>query len=124
MNNREIKVQFIAPRRWWQQARWLLLEDYTSANGLVNVPYGFITDGASIPLIARMLFSPTGRYFGAAIIHDYIIKNEGNYPKAHKEMGREMDALGIAVWRKFFILTGVKSWSIFLQICGKDILRK
>ena len=36
-----------------------------------TVPIGFVTDGASIPRSLWWAFSPTGRAFGAAIIHDY-----------------------------------------------------
>ena len=119
-----IIVKFIPAMKWWKRPTWELQVSYTSFNKKVTAPTGFVTDGASIPLLLRIIFSPTGKYFGAAIVHDYIIVHEGNYPKAYTEMGDEMDALGIKPWRKFFLLTGIKSWNIFLQLIGKDIFSK
>lgn len=45
---------------------------YDSRIGWIEVPVGFLTDGASIPRIFWTIFSPTGSYFEAALIHDYL----------------------------------------------------
>lgn len=104
----EIDVKFIPAEHWWKRAKWQLLTDYTSANGEVNVPTGFITDGASIPMFARSYFSPTGQYFGAAIVHDYIIRTTWDWSYGNDQFDREMIALSIPNWRKFIILNTVK----------------
>lgn len=39
---------------------------------IIEVPIGFITDGASVPRVFWSLFSPAGSYLGAAVIHDYL----------------------------------------------------
>lgn len=45
---------------------------YVSAeHGEIEVPAGFLSDGASVPRIFWTLFSPFGDYFGAALIHDW-----------------------------------------------------
>lgn len=36
------------------------------------MPALFVTDGASIPRMFWNIFPPTGSYFKAAIIHDYL----------------------------------------------------
>ena len=105
-----IKVEFIPAKHWYHRAKWKLLEDYTSNNGKVNAPAGFITDGASIPFFARRWFSPTGRYFGAAIVHDYVLVSEGNWKKANEEFDKEMRALAIDSWRRYIILGAVTAW--------------
>ena len=48
---------------------------YDSRIGWLTVPAGFLTDGASIPRIFWSIFSPTGSYFEAALIHDYLYSN-------------------------------------------------
>lgn len=105
-----IVVKFIPAEKWYKRAKWELMEDYTSVNKETNVPIGFITDGASIPFMFRWIFSPTGRYFGAAIVHDYILVEEWDWPKANDEFEKEMKALGVKRWRRFFILNAVRLW--------------
>lgn len=38
----------------------------------IKVPAGFITDLASIPFPANLIFSKAGRYASAGIVHDYL----------------------------------------------------
>lgn len=118
----DIKVKFIQGIEWNKRTKWELLTNYTSDNGEVIVPTGFITDGASVPRIFRGIFSPTGRYFGAAIIHDYIIVKEEDWPKANHQFEQELIALGIVSWRRFFILAGVKAWAKMLSLLGVNSL--
>ncbi len=108
----KIIVKYIPPNKWWQNPTWELQAPYISHNKNITVPAGYITDGASIPFIARILFSPTGRYFGAAIVHDYVITDIKNFRLAN----REMDALGITPWRKNIIMSAVKIWSQLIKI--------
>lgn len=45
---------------------------YLSSRGAITVPAGFVTDGASIPQCLWSIVGPTGPYFKAAVIHDYL----------------------------------------------------
>lgn len=45
---------------------------YASALGLVEVPAGTETDGASVPRVFWTVFEPFGEYFPAAVIHDFL----------------------------------------------------
>jgi hypothetical protein len=38
----------------------------------VTAPIGFWTDGASVPRILWRVYPPFGKYFRAAVIHDYL----------------------------------------------------
>lgn len=107
----EIVVSFIPPKRWFDRAKWRMVEDYTSHNSRVKVPIGFVSDGATIIWALRWLFSPTGRYFGAAIIHDYIIITEQDWRKANKEFEEEMVLLGVPTWIRWSFVLVVSSWS-------------
>ena len=106
-----IHVEFIPPKSWHDRAKWKLLRSYTSANGEVVVPEGFITDGASILWILRWRFSPTGEYFGAAIVHDYIISSEQNWKRANNEFDNEMQALRVTWLDRKIMVAAVKIWA-------------
>jgi hypothetical protein len=106
-----IIVEFIRPEHWWMRTRWKLVEEYVSHNGEVKVPAGFITDGASIPFFARRMFSPTAAYFGAAIVHDYLLVGEKpNWNHANDQFDREMRALHIPSWRRYIIMWAVRGF--------------
>lgn len=109
-NNHEIVVSFIPPKKWFQRAKWRVHEDFTSLNGNVKVPKGFVSDGATIPWWARSLFSPTGRYFGAAIIHDYLIEVMNDFPRANVEFEQEMINIGVSAWIRYTLMGVVQSW--------------
>lgn len=56
-------------------SRVFILEHYfrfISSAGIITVPTGFHTDGASIPRLFWNILSPFGSYFPAAIIHDFL----------------------------------------------------
>ena len=106
-----IHVQFIPPKKWWNRACWELLRGYASKNGHVKVPAGFITDGASVPIFFRWLVSPTGSYFGAAIVHDFVLVTEGDWGKANREFDAELKALNIShSWRRLLV-GAVRIWA-------------
>jgi len=114
-----IKVEFIPANHWWNRAKWKLLEEYTSANNEVNVPVGFVSDGASVPWFFRPWFSPTGNYFGAALVHDYILIQDQNWPNANHQFWAELTALGIKTWRKTLLLAAVRLYYRWLHLLGK-----
>lgn len=111
--NREdgIHVKFIPPAKWWNRAKWELLKEYTSHNGEVVVPVGFVSDGATIIWALRWLFSPTGEYFSAAIIHDYLIDELNDWDAANEQFEIEMSYLGVDSWRRNLMVGAVKLWS-------------
>jgi hypothetical protein len=45
---------------------------YIGSLGMITVPTGFHTDGASVPRVFWSIFQPYGAYFPAAIIHDWL----------------------------------------------------
>jgi hypothetical protein len=105
-----IKVEFMPSIKWKVRAKWKLLEEYTSHNGVVKVPVGFVTDGASVPRIFQYWFSPTGKYFGAAIIHDFLLCMNVSWEIANKEFNNELIALNIPYIRRHILVSSVKLW--------------
>lgn len=68
---------------WLGPQQWRLLEDYvyhSSAHGMITVPAGFVTDGASVPPPLWALLPPDGPYFGAAIVHDFLYRGHAVRP--------------------------------------------
>ena len=57
-----------------------LVQDYIyEINGYkITVPKGFVTDGASVPDILKPLYNPFGKYFPAAVVHDYLYSKYNN----------------------------------------------
>lgn len=51
---------------------------YLSDYGVVTVPSGFVTDGASIPRVFWNIMGPQGQWFYAAIIHDFLYSVHSN----------------------------------------------
>lgn len=56
---------------------------YISSFGVIDVPPGSDTDGASVPRCFWSIFDPWGPYMGAAVIHDYL------YSPANVEFTRD-----------------------------------
>lgn len=116
-----IDVRFIPPTTWYKRAKWELLSEYTSYNGNVNVPTGFVTDGASIPWVFRWRFSPTGKYFGAAIVHDYILVQEEGWSKANDEFEKELKALNVNILTRKVLIVAVNVWPTIKRLfTGSD----
>jgi len=62
----------------------------------IIVPVGFVTDYASIPRILQVIWSPQGRHSGAAIVHDYLYKQQKRSRKACDDIFFEaMVVLGV-----------------------------
>ncbi len=51
---------------------------YISSNGIIKIPKGFCTDGASVPRIFWNIFSPFGSYFAAALVHDFLYSKDSD----------------------------------------------
>lgn len=56
---------------------------YISSFGVIEVPAGSDTDGASIPRIFWSIFDPWGPHMGAAVVHDFL------YSSANDEYTRD-----------------------------------
>lgn len=42
--------------------------------GIYPIPKGFVTDGASVPLLARLVIPSMSMHFGAVVVHDFYCK--------------------------------------------------
>ena len=58
---------------------------YIGSRGVITVPAGFPTDGASVPRMFWSIFQPFGSYFPAAVVHDYLY----SWRSAHLKLDRK-----------------------------------
>ena len=74
----------------------------------VQVPYGFITDFASIPKMFRPILSPVDTYAKAAVIHDFLY-----YTAPYERLRCEaifleaMTVLKVENWKKLCVYNAV-----------------
>lgn len=74
--------------------------------GLVQVPCGFKSDGASVPKILWNVYPPFGKYLEAAIIHDWfcVLGHAGTSPIGSQDAARlfleVMEVMGVGKWKR------------------------
>lgn len=100
---RPLIVKYIGEEK--NKSIWEIAEEfryyvgYLNSEEYIDVPKGFQTDFASIPRALWSFFPPTGKYVKAAVIHDYLIANEGkvNYNSYTKKRVDQifLEAMGV-----------------------------
>jgi hypothetical protein len=72
-----LSLQLIDAGMKGDSRQWRLTSKFRYVGSkIIDVPAGFTTDGASVPRVFWSLFSPTGSYLKAAVIHDYLYVNQ------------------------------------------------
>lgn len=75
-------------------------------DGIVVVPKGFISDGASVPRALWSIYPPFGRYLEAAVVHDWycVLGHKGESPIDYKvaaDVFKEaMQVCNVSWWRR------------------------
>lgn len=104
-------VEIILPSSWYRLPRYRLIQPIQV--GDVVIPSGYITDGATVPLLLRWLFPPTGRYFPAAVVHDYILDTEKDWPHANRLFGEALVECDLPRWRRYPMYAAVKLYGAY-----------
>jgi hypothetical protein len=74
--------------------------------GNVEVPVGFVSDGASVPRMLWNLYPPFGEYLEAAVVHDLfcVLGHKGESPidfkMAAKVFKEAMAVCGVSRWKR------------------------
>lgn len=92
---------------------------YVSSLGVITVPAGFITDGASIPRLFWAVLSPFGDYFEAAVIHDYLYSvHNTKFTRGQADLifKEAMYNVGVPWYRREVIYLAVR---MFGSVCFK-----
>lgn len=84
--------------------------------GLVQIPFGFESDGASVPRFLWNIYPPFGKYLEAAVIHDWfcVLGHAGTSPISSQDAARLfleiMDSMEISWWRRFKMYWAVRAF--------------
>lgn len=113
-----LRIEEIRPGRTWRLIDPLRYEVGHRGSGLwIEVPSGFITDGASVPPWARPWLAVWGTYGRAAVVHDYLYRRlRGRDPHEHALTRALADAvffeamrpLGTAYWLRWVLWAAVR----------------
>lgn len=98
------------------RGKWVLHEQLrylsTKTRGLIVVPAGFETDGASVPRVFWNVLPPLeGDYAAAAVLHDYLYREPGNLSRADSDaVFREaMGVLGVGWLTRWTMWSAVRA---------------
>jgi len=102
---------------------------FTRKDGtVITVPAGTTSDGASTPYIIWNTLPPFGKYWMAAVLHDYLYR-DSKFEKdfCDDTLAEAMDVLGVGYLDHFAIYEGVSlcGWHAFNddrieQLCTKQ----
>lgn len=100
---------------------WKVMEDFEyhvgseDSNEVIKISKGFISDGASIPKIFwSFIGGPWGKYGYAAIVHDFILRENLYSTKRADEIFYEaMGVLKVPQWKRWIMFTTVRIWHLF-----------
>ncbi len=101
---------------------------YRNGSIEVDVPAGFVSDGASIPKIAWSIVGGpwTGKYRNAAVVHDYLYSVQTFTRRiTDREFLVGMKGLGVGWWKRGTMYNCVRlvAW-IPWRKCKKKLLNK
>lgn len=108
------ELAVLLPDDWKGRIRYRLIFPLYLAG--VNVPDGFVTDGASVPRWAWPVFPPVGRYFAAAVVHDYVLSLGLDWPAANDLFRRALVELEIAGWRLRLLVGAVRVYGVWRRL--------
>lgn len=123
-----LKIQY--HQRQGHRALFSLLEGFTFYSDemipgqrvWVDVPSGFVSDGASTPRWTWIVFPPWSDYGQACVLHDYLLeykkfsvgtfKFEATAKQADIAFKEALNVLGVAGWKVVLMYNGVRLWNI------------
>jgi hypothetical protein len=111
------RVEIILPSKWYRQARYRIMKEIRVDNTVI--PVGFVTDGATVPLPFRWAFPPMGRYFPAAVVHDYLLVHGHTWKHSNATFRGVLKHCGIPTWQR--VLMG---WATSLYGTYKEFMKE
>ena len=91
-------------------------EDWTWLG--ITIPAGFITDGTSSPIWARLVVPRRGKYVFAAYIHDYCLSKMSRREAAQIYL-KALRVLGAPKYQQFIRYRGVRIYDVFSNLKSK-----
>ena len=113
-------VELIGKNKWSVYKEFTYIREPYPNGAKIIVPERFITDFASVPRIFWAFISPVDTHGKAAVLHDYLYREEV-YPRhICDEIFREaMIATGVPKWKVFLIYWNVRIFGFFVWLKRK-----
>ena len=100
------------PEQWWLHSECIYQSDILGIDSLaikVTVPKDSSTDLSSIPRLARLFIPKNGRHRAAAVVHDWLCREEITSRKiADKIFLEAMVITKVPKWRRQLMYAGVR----------------
>ena len=103
------------PENWWTEGELIYQSDLYLPQ--IIVPDGFPTDLSSIPRVARFLIIKNGRHRPAAIVHDYLCREDilPDRVLADKIFLEAMELVGVPKLRRYAMYAAVRGLTFYLK---------
>lgn len=121
----DLTITDLKDGKLWRLETPLVWEvDHLGSENKIEVIPGFQTDGATIPLLFRMFWSPWGKYSRSAVMHDFLCwKLDTNQPlvfcpdfqTAAHMFHQMMVAEGVGFITRSFLFGGVYIWALLRE---------
>ena len=97
---------------WVTQRSFRYYVGKIGSSDFVDVPKGFETDFASIPIGLRNILPKDGPYTQAAVLHDWLYNQRKVHGRSRAQcdlvLYEAMGAIGVPQWQRTLIYNGVK----------------
>ncbi len=113
-----LRVDVLPPNKTFGKTKYRVVLPFTLSG--VFVPSGFVSDGATVPRFLWWLFPPVGRYFAAAIVHDYLLASGYNWRYANHKFKDALCEQGVAHWVVAVMYSAVQMY----QFVKREVLRR
>lgn len=106
----DLVLEYLPKENLWKTDRELIYyvgeED---SDDVITVPKGFITDLASVLWPASTIIPKSGKYNGAAVVHDYLY-SEHKRPRKECDIIflEAMEVLNVPLWKRLIMYRAVR----------------
>jgi len=114
----EYPVDIILPKKWWGIVTYRLKESIVVDGTLI--PSHFESDGATTPRWTWVVFPPVCRYFPAALLHDFLLKQGLPWRVANRRFRKTLKALRIVWWRRYLMSVSVAIYGTYRRVFHGD----
>lgn len=114
-----------------EKDHWVVTKDFeykvgnVDSNEVVQIPRGFLTDGASVPRAFWSLIPPWGEHGQAAILHDYLCEysytikdgliNEIDRKAVDKIFLEALKVLKVSRFKRYLMFYAVRTYSFLIR---------
>jgi len=74
----------------------------------VTIPKDFVSDGATVPRFLWSLFPPVDDYFGASLLHDYLLHIGTDWKDAEQKFKKALEHDGISKTKIWLMVNAVR----------------